>query len=172
MSSNKIEGVIITLETWLLYLTMAIIFGLALLTGVQVIGRYFFSYSIKGYVELGEITMLLIAFLASAYTMRVKGHVATDMVTAYLPHHVKSLTGGIMNLLCAIFLGSLVYQLTVDAFWQWHVKTVLMNVDIPIFPFYFLAAFGALFFAVEVLVQSLKCFADAVKQQTQPQSRR
>jgi len=65
--------------------TLALIAGIGiiamiLITGMEVVGRYFLNRPFHWVLEINEYIMVFAAFLGMAYTMQVGGHVAVDVI--------------------------------------------------------------------------------------------
>ena len=58
--------------------------ALALLTLVDVLGRYFFKFPVRGSVELTEVLMVAVIFSGIVLATRAHGHVAVDLLSMQL----------------------------------------------------------------------------------------
>jgi C4-dicarboxylate transporter, DctQ subunit len=86
--------------------------GLAVIPGVmlvlvmlgisaEVIGRYFFDRPIPGMVEIAEILLLYIAFLAAAWLLREEGQVSMDFIVRRFKPKFQSLITSFTSLIGA-----------------------------------------------------------------------
>lgn len=60
------------------------IFGLMLIGVVQIFGRKLFNWPIFGYIDIVEIAMSGLVFLALAYTERLGGHIRMELIVSHL----------------------------------------------------------------------------------------
>lgn len=60
------------------------IFALMLIGVVHVLGRKFFDLPVFGYIDIVEIMMAFMVFLAIAYTERLGGHIRMELFVSYL----------------------------------------------------------------------------------------
>ncbi|HZT47090.1 MAG TPA: TRAP transporter small permease [Hyphomicrobiaceae bacterium] len=60
------------------------IFALMLLGVVHVLGRKFFDMPVYGYIDIVEIMMAFLVFLALAYTERLGGHIRMELFVSFL----------------------------------------------------------------------------------------
>jgi len=72
------------LESFLNFVGGLVIFLLVFLATANVLGRWFFSLPISGYIDWVEQAMAFMAFLGIAYTKRLGGHIRMDMVVGHL----------------------------------------------------------------------------------------
>ena len=59
------------------YISVAVIFLMALLVFSDVVGRYFFNHPIPGTTELVKCAIIVIIFLGITYTMQQDRHIRT-----------------------------------------------------------------------------------------------
>ena len=65
--------------------------ALALLTLVDVLGRYLFKFPVRGSVELTEVLMVAVIFSGIVLATRAHAHVAVDLLTMQLSSRVLQL---------------------------------------------------------------------------------
>lgn len=75
--------------------TMSAISGLGLIvllfiTVSDVVGRYFFNFSIPGAVEIVEVALVVVVFAAMGPAEFAKVHIRTQIVTGRVPRHVAN----------------------------------------------------------------------------------
>jgi TRAP-type C4-dicarboxylate transport system permease small subunit len=86
---SRLDRWLFKFESWLTLLGGIVIFLLVLLATSNVLGRWFFSLPVSGYIDWVEQAMAFFAFLGIAYTQREGGHIRMDMLVARL--HGRSL---------------------------------------------------------------------------------
>jgi len=77
------------------------------------------GYSTSWELELGIFLMVCSLFLASPYTLKTKGHVGVDLLSAYLPERLARalhLFTLFLGLAVTIFLGLLGLEFAIDSF--------------------------------------------------------
>jgi TRAP-type C4-dicarboxylate transport system permease small subunit len=111
------------------------LFVIMLLVGVDVTMRFFFSKPIPGSLEISEQTVVIITFMAFAYTSMMKRHIRTTAIVDLLPAGVKPVAEYIGILLMAILLSLLIWQTGKEAWEALSIREVRMGlVPVPIYP--------------------------------------
>ena len=149
MVLERIRKIVKIIETWFLYFTSALVFMTMFYTVSNVVGRYIFNYPLKGYYETAELSVLSVTLLGLAYTLRVGGHVAVDMVTSRLSPRSAGMISAVMCFVAIVFSGSLIYPFIDFGNFQRMVKTTSDELGIPLFIFFYMASFAFFLFAVE-----------------------
>jgi TRAP-type C4-dicarboxylate transport system permease small subunit len=75
------------------------LFGITLLTGLDVLLRYLFARPIKGTYELTELVMCVLVFFGLAYTAANEGNVSVPLVVSRLPQRAQALIAAIGSFL-------------------------------------------------------------------------
>jgi TRAP-type C4-dicarboxylate transport system permease small subunit len=112
--------------------------------------RYLFTRTTIWITQTTEYALLWIVFLSSAWLLREGGHIATDIVYAYLRENQKRLLDGVMfvvgGLTCAILCGlGLVHTWDCLA----HQVTDVRAVTVPKAAVFFVIPLGSLFLTVQ-----------------------
>jgi len=133
---------------------------MVVLMGVNVILRYLFKQPIPGTVELEEFMLVILVFLGLAYTAVQKRHVRVDLVISRVPHSARAVIDSITSLLslCLCFL--IVWRVVVYALAEWEQDARGLILQVPTFPFIFLAAFGCALLGIALLVELLRSLAE------------
>jgi TRAP-type C4-dicarboxylate transport system permease small subunit len=133
---------------------------MTLLICADVIGRML-KHPVPGTYDLvGLLNGVLVAF-AMAYTYGIKGHVAVELLTQWLPPRVQGVLGAIVSLMGLFFFVILIWQLAVYGAGVLRSGEVSMTVGIPIFPFVFGIAFGLIPLCLLILIDFFKSIAKA-----------
>jgi C4-dicarboxylate transporter, DctQ subunit len=77
---SRLDRLFFKLESALTLIGGIVIFLLVFLATANVLGRWFFSMPISGYIDWVEQAMAFFAFLGIAYTQREGGHIRMDML--------------------------------------------------------------------------------------------
>lgn len=122
------------------------------MTTIGIVGRWF-GLPINGVFDLTHFTVLIMTFLGLAYAGYHGAHVTIELLFQRLSPKMQRLLERFINLIgCGIFL--------VIA-WRTYVQSILVReinetsqlLEIPYFPFYWLAAAGSLLFAWVMLLR-------------------
>jgi len=113
------------------------------LTAADVTLRYVFNRPIPGSYELTEFLMAILVAFALAYTQVHKGHVSVDLVISRFPPRAQAVINTItiffsLGIFAIITWRSIVYagNVRLEGF-------VTSALDIPIYPFVYVVAFGS-----------------------------
>lgn len=138
------------------YLAYLGIVFMALVIIANVIGRYFFRKPILGTVEIVEMAMIIIVFLAISFTDLYSGHVNVDILISKFPKPIQKTIAIVTNSLCLIIVGILTYKSFANAID--YIKTpgeVTSLLEIPLSPFRFIVAVGFLLLFFNLLTRTL-----------------
>lgn len=120
-----------------------VLFLMALLTTVDVIGRYIFLKPILGNNEYQQLMMVIVVFLAMGYCTIKARHANADVVIVHLSKRTQAILGIITWSLSAMIYGLISWQVTG---WGWSEIlsptrfTYLLSINEA--PFILVAAFG------------------------------
>lgn len=107
------------------------LFLLMLLTTVDVVGRYFFNLPVRGSVELTQLMLASVVFLALPTVCWREEHVSIDLLDAVLPKRLIWLRQLIVNLIVSVTLAVMsrrVWALGERAF-EWGDVTEFLRID-------------------------------------------
>lgn len=125
---------------------------LMFMTTIGTVGRWF-GYPINGVFDLTHFTVLIMTFLGLAYAGFHGAHVTIELLFQRLGRKTQEILERLINLVgCGIFL--------VIA-WRTYIQSILVEeinessqlLEIPHYPFYWLAAAGSLLFALVMLLR-------------------
>ncbi|CTQ31876.1 TRAP-type C4-dicarboxylate transport system, small permease component [Jannaschia rubra] len=85
-------------------LSIALLMGLMMVTGLDVVGRYFLNAPLPGAFELTELMLAALVFAALPLVGRAGGHVDVDIVTEHLPARPRRAIALAVAALCALVL--------------------------------------------------------------------
>jgi len=138
------------------YIGVAFVVFLALMTGIDVLGRYAFNMPVRGGVDLTELLLVVIVTCGIVVTTAEDNHISVDSVFDKLPPHGKKIL---------LIFGSVVSVLMFAIFvWQGGIGTIdairsakgTLMLEIPVFPFKFILALGffiSLIFSIRQFVR-------------------
>ena len=151
---EAIERVIHRTSRSLRWISASVLFAMMFFVAADVIGRYFLNRPIKGDLELQEIMMVLIVFLALPYCQTEKGNVHVELVVDALKGRSKAILQSFAYLIGLSIIILLVWQMGLRGLQglsssRTDFTAMLL---IPVWPFALIAATGMALMAVEWLV--------------------
>lgn len=160
----QLDRVLGAVSSICLYMGMALIVAIAILTAVHVIGRYAFGAPIKGQAELAIYMLITAVFLAITSTQLVKGHTTIGLIVDRLSKRTQAIIDSV-----TYFLGLVT---TVLVFWQCIVQAnhilqsgrVSTILKLPQFPVYYIMAVCWVLISLVILMQLVRLIHTAVKQ--------
>lgn len=137
------------------------LFAMMMLTFVDVIGRKLLGNSIPGAVELTELGMLVMIFMALPLASLVGEHITFDLLDRILPARVQFLQQSLANLLTGAVFGGAAWLV-----WQRSGRTLEMGditsrLEIPLGPFHQMIAVMLLVTALAHAVVAWRAFTQA-----------
>jgi TRAP-type C4-dicarboxylate transport system permease small subunit len=134
------------------YVGVASVVCLALLTGTDVVGRYFFNMPVRGTIDLIEILMGILFASGVAVTTALDDHISVDSLYDKLPSLGQRILRVFGGSVCTFIFFILVWQ----GFQSGKVSPTL---DIPLFPFKFFLAIGFLVSLIYSIRQMVLLFS-------------
>lgn len=153
------------------WLSAAAVLAVFVLVVVDVFGRYFFNHPVKGSNDIGELTLVLVAYFAMAFTQLNKEHVRVTLVWSKLPPKGKLIGDGIAFLFGAVVYALISWNLAVRA-WRLIAGTYPSSsqspvLGIPHIPFVIVAVVGGVAFTLALMADSVRAWAK-LAQPTEP----
>lgn len=130
------------------YAAGAILLVLMALTVADVGGRYFFNSPILGVFDLTHFAVLLMTFFGIGYCAYLGGHVAIDLVYDRLPARAARWVDRLVNAIGSLLFLVVGWRLVVQSVDVREFGESSQLLQIPFFPFYWLAALGSVLFAL------------------------
>jgi TRAP-type C4-dicarboxylate transport system permease small subunit len=147
--------------TWLARIAAVILAVLALVTFADVFARYFFRAPFPFTVEMTELAMGTIVFLALGLTTHEQGHITVDIVIMRLSDAVRAVLALVTNAIAFVFLAVMIWQVWVRAGFLFTKGDFTPIWRIPIWPVAMVMGAGGIFLLTGVLLQLLRSVADA-----------
>jgi len=144
------------LSTGLMWIAQVALFLLMLLVAFDVIGRYVFGSPIMGALEVIEVLMVPIVFLALGFCTRKGQHVIVDLVTFRLSSRAQRISGVGASLACAVTFAIIAWQTGLQALGEIlsSASSSSMTLHLPESPFLIVAAVGSLAMCLEFVMQA------------------
>ena len=153
--ARNIENTIRRAEKVLNVLAGLMLLGMMFIGAADVIGRYVLNSPITGAMETNQLLMGGMVFLAWAYTQSKKAHVTVDIIFTSYPPRVQAICTMIMMCIACVLFSIMTWQSIGMVISDWQTGRLVKIILIPIAPFKALVPLGALFLAVECLIQAL-----------------
>lgn len=118
----------------------ASLFAMMLLTFADVIGRKFFGNSIVGAVELTELCMLVMIFMALPLASLAGEHIVFDLLDRYLPARVLHLQMALAHAVSAVIFGGAAWLVWVRSVRTYSMGDVTARLEIGLGPFHQMVA--------------------------------
>lgn len=110
------------------------IFALMMLGVWHVIGRKFFSAPVFGYIDVVEIMMAFLVFLAIGYTERLGGHIRMEVVMLFMKGRVLALFELVSVILGLVVVGIIGYYSWTHAWRAYTLGDSSIDAELPLWP--------------------------------------
>ena len=128
------------------------------LTIANIVGRYLFNSPIRSTYEVCQLFMVVVLSCCWAYTESIQGHVRVDIFEVMFPAVARRVLNLIMQLLGLAVFGTLTWSLIKTGLQYLKMGSSTDALQIPVFPFAFLMALGALMSVIVILFQAYRAF--------------
>jgi TRAP-type C4-dicarboxylate transport system permease small subunit len=116
--------------------------GLMLLTVADVFLRYLARAPILGSFEMTELLLVVVAFFAIPWAAAKKVNIRVDLLVGRLPPRIQAVFESVTCFMGLIFTAFCAWYTVPQAIYTWRLGKESDMLEIPIFPFYFIVAFG------------------------------
>ena len=130
-----------------------VLMGLMLLTVADVTLRKFVE-PIEGAQDISESGLIVVVFLAMAYSGWTGGHIAVDLIAGAMKRRVLDMLDVMVRGFCGLFFVVVAWQSLDQGLDALEFGDGFNVLPIPHHPFYFIIAFGSLLFAAVLLVMA------------------
>ncbi len=129
---------------------------LAVLTFCDVFGRRFLNSPVTGTIELVEIGMALVAFLAMPRAFFLNANVSADFINNLNLGKFKTYLIVLKFLLMLIIMSFMAYSTTLTSYKFMKNQRVTLDLELYFYPFYFICAIGMWLSVIAILAWFLK----------------
>ena len=136
---------------------------LAFILTVDVIFRFAFNRPFQGVYEISELMMIMVVFLAAAYTQYMKSNISVDLIYSRFP---KKLQAGLDVLLYFLSLGIwsvVTWRAFVYMQFLWEMKKVTDVQLILVAPFQLILAIGCVMLSIVLLLDLIHSLRKVVR---------
>jgi TRAP-type C4-dicarboxylate transport system permease small subunit len=137
------------------YVGVASVVCIGLLTGSDVVGRYFFNSPVRGTIDIIEILMVILFGCGIVVTTALDDHISVDSLYDKLPSLGQYILRVFAGIVCTFLFFILVWQGYQGGMIGLKSGKVTPTLDVPLFPFKFFLAIGflaSLIFSIKNLV--------------------
>jgi TRAP-type transport system small permease protein len=166
-----IERAVHFLSRGIRYISMATLFLMMCLITGDVIGRYVFNKPIKGAMEINELMMVIVAFLALAYCTMHRSHIIVEVILFRLSKRTQAILNSISSIGGVIITALIFWQTALHGWIELLSPTgkITMLLSIPIAPFLLLAAAGYFVMTLELIISFIHYVTEVKTGQVQQQ---
>src|SRR6266480_2279622 len=140
---------------WLARIASVALAIIAVVTFVDVVGRYFFNAPFAFTVELTQLAMAIVVYFGVGLVTHEDAHISADVVTLRLPPRLRAVFALVTNLLALAFLAILVWRLWAYAEFLYGKGDTTMVWTVPLWPVAFAVALGSVLYLTGVLLHLL-----------------
>lgn len=137
------------------YIGMFIVIGVAILTGLDVLGRYFFQSPVKGTYELTEILLSSIVAFGIAAATAVEEHIKVDALLVNLPPSGQRMLKLTANSVAILVFAVLIWQGIVSGAGSIAADERTEVLGVPVYPFRFVLVLGFLLSFIVLLYKTV-----------------
>lgn len=126
---DRIEGLLVYLNRWLVIALMAV---MATLVFANVVSRYVFNYSIIWVEELTRYMMVWVGFIGSGLVLRYGAHIAVDVFQDLLPRRAAQALRAVVVVILAAAFAIMAWLGVQYVGFAWDQETPVLNWNIGI----------------------------------------
>lgn len=133
-----------------------ILFSLAILTFCDVFGRRFLNSPVTGTIELVEIGMALVAFLAMPRAFFLNANVSADFINNLNLGIFKTYLIILKFILMTSIMSLMAYSTTLTSYKFMKNQRVTIDLELYFYPFYFVCSIGMWLSVIAIVVWFIK----------------
>ena len=133
-----------------------VLLSLAVLTFCDVFGRRFLNSPVTGTIELVEIGMALVAFLAMPRAFFLNANVSADFINNLNLGKFKTFLIIIKFILMMSIMSLMAYATTVTSYKFMNNQRVTLDLELYFYPFYFICSIGMWISVIAIVVWFIK----------------
>ena len=145
------------------FIAAIILVAMMMLTVTDVVGRYLFSAPILGATELSEVMILSMGALGLAWCAYKKEHIKITLLMNTFPKRLQSALNSFTLFLGFIMSGLIAWRTVLEGFAELNLNAQSNLLRVPLYPFYWLLAFGMAMLAIIIAFNVVEEATKAVK---------
>lgn len=152
---NSLEKAIHKINRSVKAVSLITLLAMTFFVAADVIGRYFFNLPIKGGMDIQELMMVVMVFLAMGFIALENQNVRVDLLTSRLKGRTLAIFDTFASLVGFVIVSLITWQSSVTAFKELAKASgqVTLLLHIPVAPFMFVASLGLALMALEIFIQ-------------------
>lgn len=136
-------------------LSWIMLFALMAMTAVDLFLRNFTNTSILGSVELTELMMVIIVFCSLAQCEVNDGHIRIELIMDKMGPKARAFADVFTQAICTIIFGLMSFSIFRHSINMKGYGEVTMDLNIPLYPFVFIACFGCIVMTLVLLSKTI-----------------
>ena len=137
-----------------------ILLSLAVLTFCDVFGRRFLNSPVTGTIELVEIGMALVAFLAMPRAFFLNANVSADFINNLNLGKIKIYLVILKFVLMISIMSFMAYATTLTSYKFMNNQRVTLDLELYFYPFYFICAIGMWLSVIAIIFWFIKAIEE------------
>jgi|WetSurMetagenome_2_1015567.scaffolds.fasta_scaffold445364_2 TRAP-type transport system small permease protein len=162
-AADCLNRVLSPVSTCFAYIGAVVLGLLVLMLVYSIITRRLFDAPVKGAFELTELGLVVVVFALLAFDSLKHESMIVPVIMDRLPERAGVVVAPFIHFLCVVMLGVLCQQLFVQAMRVQGFHQTTRTLQIPIYPFVYLAAAGVLVLTIVYIKHFLYSLDKAVK---------
>jgi TRAP-type C4-dicarboxylate transport system permease small subunit len=160
--ANYLNTVVTPVSRGIGVISMVVIVLVVLLVVVDVCLRRLFNAPIQGSHDLQSLGFSIIVFLPLAWCAIQGGHVELDLISRRLPKTAKLYLEVVMIFITTAILALMSWQLLVQGTKLQASNAETAILEIPMYPFIYLATFGSIMLALVFFIRFLRVLSNTL----------
>lgn len=149
---RRFEKIIHQLSRFFSWVAAGSLLIMAILTALDVVGRYLFNSPITGTQDLIELGLVICVFGAMGHVTMVRGHIRADMLNPVLSKRGNAILSAGSFIISLLFAVILTWQTTIKAVDSLkNMDMVTSTISIPIAPFLAFTSIGLTMMILEMI---------------------
>lgn len=161
--AGRIEAAYRPIYTWLGYIGAGVLGALVLVMFYAILARRFFNAPLKGVTELQQLALVAMTFTVLGVEHMGHEKMTVDVIIRRFPEKAQAVIAPIVYLLSIGILAVACWQLVVLANTYREAGQTTRNLDVVLYPFTYLAAFGIFTLVPIYVVRFLRSLGAVVK---------
>ncbi|EGL83110.1 Tripartite ATP-independent periplasmic transporter DctQ component [Caldalkalibacillus thermarum TA2.A1] len=134
--------------------SMLILLFMMFLVCADVVGRFFFNRPIRGTFEMTELGIGLLIFFSLSYTHLCREHISIDFIIKKFPKILQDVLDVVIRFIIFILQLLISWKMMQYGSRVMASNQITADLGLPLYPFVYLAAVGALLFALVALFKT------------------
>lgn len=143
-----------------LWLGGVLLAAMVVLTFTHVVRRYVFNDPIQGFVDMGQILLVLVVALTVAYSGRTGGQIAVELIDGMVSKTKLRMVEIFVRLVGFLMIAALTVQIALDGPKAEENGEFTGTIDISFEPFMYVLAFGLGLYAIVLLLEAVRLMKD------------